>query len=1330
MRFTITSLKVRRLARDSPIQKSRVKLFCAEPDELELHKGELIEVLNRDDDHWWHGRVGDIRHGEFPSNYVQVVTEQPSDEGIGLKTSANIVSDDNVDASTGGSDLRARSNRDLTEYSVEPTSETMVDTSVRKNQDPSPPEAQSPSANRRVEESPLWNGRAVVEQTGSAAIGETANLKEMRAALAAAEAEQAALAERAKALRKQRVTRPAQEHEDHESTDEDEDDFVETEVTRRLQEANRRNEAKERRQSVEFKGLRETRREQFDRNCEIIKKAADAEARQQRAENAVAKAKIALAEEKKKMQDLERQREEALNTITQKSSSHGTTVPTAGVLGAPLEDEQQAAALTSMISQIVEQRIQVEFEERDAIIRSVRESMARLQEELLASKNKIVGSAGCGAPRSSRSENDMSARTPARHSPLKLPAVVDDGSGTTPGQKHAWRKQHVPGRRRIQKTSDGGAEFDDNLPRVANLHADTDRARHAQEAKALREVASKAAVRYAKCKTVVFAPDDVNKEELRAPPDTEIALEHVYAYAGEPRRKIQVGCNAVWSADASRAVYPVAGLVVAHDLARNRQSFFEGHAPTGDAVTAVARHPFQEVFATGQASKRPRVCVWALAGLTDAVKQKGITSAIADLQLPSGSRLVSLIRFSPCGKILLTLGADEGHTFTLWDWQQATPLLTQRAGVQPVYGLDFHPTLVVLPAATAGSAEKGGRSEVPLADLGPGDAQYAFASCGYRCFKFWTLALHNDADAPVRMSPSKPMGVVKKWKCEGFAATAGRAHQSVLQNATFTALAPVVVESAISRDAAASPRSTDEPTFVPDACYVAGTERGAIALWQQAEDEDFNDSTQTDDDETIRWLPRGRCLASAKTVHEGSILALTALRGRGAVWPPRVISAGKDGHIKVLLLLASSAKRPVEIVGEIVVATHAPVLGAPRSLCLDATETQLLVGTQGNALAVVTLPHLEHEAQPNSDGIDASTALNASFAENSRRAASTHANLAFRIILHGHMGRINHVAAHPHLPLIASVGTDKTLRLWDTAERRLAQLLRLSDRGLALAFDPTGNTLALGCENGDLLLLTCEQHPPAVNSWRIAYKRRVAASRRTQSEDAKARNPRLKQGSVDDPSVADGSIATSSKTSQTRHDDDDSSAFRQQLQSSAVLAVTFSPDGTKLAAACADKCIHVFGENFRKRCALLKGPTTAPFKLDFDVTSSVLQSNVIGREIFFWDAQSGRQLLNVFPLRDTVWATWTCTLGWAVHGIDWSEDVRAVARSTNAEVLLAPGPRNSLRLTRFPSLPGATAKTYFAHSKQISTLAFSCSDDKSFSAGGSDSTLIQWSHSR
>mmetsp|Transcript_28378 Transcript_28378/g.95552 ORF Transcript_28378/g.95552 Transcript_28378/m.95552 type:complete len:832 (+) Transcript_28378:59-2554(+) len=818
-----------------------------------------------------------------------------------------------------------------------------------------------------------------------------------------------------------------------------------------------------------------------------------------------------------------------------------------------------------------------------------------------------------------------------------------------------------------------------------------------------------------------------------AAPESGLELEHAHGYAGEPARKGHAGGrNALWTTDGCALVFPAAALVVLHDPAKNRQTFFHGHATNGDAVTALARHPNEDVFASGQAGKRPKICVWR-APRDDAAD----ADALAELQLPGAARAVALLRFSPCGHLLLSLASDEAQTMTVWDWRRAQALVQQRCGAAHLHSLEFHASLYSVAADAS--------PDWSVVALQPGEAQYCLASCGARHVKFWTLTLVDDDDAPASKARAGC------WKVEGTAAAFSK-HHSELNDASFTALASVVDVSAA--DAHAHNRR-------PAGRYVLGTDRGALTVWDQADEQEFS---QDNGDESpraprCRWLPRGRCVAVFAGAHEGSPVHDICVAGLNPehrshqhLGLSRVASCGKDGRLKVWLLApplpvaAQSTKVAAgaglfECVVDVAVAAQAPLLGPARSLCWDDAEKRLVVGTQGNALALVDTPYLSSAALPAElepppatppHGADAAegtspksmrAAMHAALRAAAAAAETAHANVGVQIFHHAHAGRINAVAAHPTAAVAASVGVDRTLRLWDCAERRLSQLVRLPDRATALAFHPDGRTLALGCDKGELVLLTCEGASPA-RGWTVSQRRRVPAKAKgggRRPSEVGAANRVVATGAIDGddflPDAADG------KASGER---------------AAVADLKYSADGKVLAVACADKCIYIFAADagYKRKC-VLKGHSVAPTRLDFDVSGRMLQSNDLAREVLFWDVQSGKQLTNAFALRNTQWATWTCPLGWPVQAVsDGGEGDGAapealaavVARSGDSGALVSPGAANQLRLLSYPALRGALAKHYACHRDAVSGLAFTAGDERVVSAGGKDATLAMWRH--
>jgi WD40 repeat protein len=65
------------------------------------------------------------------------------------------------------------------------------------------------------------------------------------------------------------------------------------------------------------------------------------------------------------------------------------------------------------------------------------------------------------------------------------------------------------------------------------------------------------------------------------------------------------------------------------------------------------------------------------------------------------------------------------------------------------------------------------------------------------------------------------------------------------------------------------------------------------------------------------------------------------------------------------------------------------------------------------------------------------------------------------------------VAIYPKFPVLASVGDDETLRLWDMDRKTLWLSKNLGTQATNLAFSPEGGFLIIGLVNGVTLILEC-----------------------------------------------------------------------------------------------------------------------------------------------------------------------------------------------------------------------------------------------------------------
>mmetsp|Transcript_46713 Transcript_46713/g.105584 ORF Transcript_46713/g.105584 Transcript_46713/m.105584 type:complete len:242 (+) Transcript_46713:1-726(+) len=177
----------------------------------------------------------------------------------------------------------------------------------------------------------------------------------------------------------------------------------------------------------------------------------------------------------------------------------------------------------------------------------------------------------------------------------------------------------------------------------------------------------------------------------------------------------------------------------------------------------------------------------------------------------------------------------------------------------------------------------------------------------------------------------------------------------------------------------------------------------------------------------------------------------------------------------------------------------------------------------------------------------------------------------------------------------ATCGEDKLLCVWDAARRTRRAFGRLQEMARALCWSPNGRHLAVGFVRGYFGVYD------AVTLERLAWHKRT-------SQD--------------------------------------------------IDVVKYSPDGRQVATGSREQVIDLFDVrnkvspyHHRKR---LTGHSSSVTKLDWSADSKVLQSNCAAFEILFWEAVSGRLIRATRDSTesDTVWQTWTCTLGFPVRQLN------------------------------------------------------------------------------
>lgn len=188
--------------------------------------------------------------------------------------------------------------------------------------------------------------------------------------------------------------------------------------------------------------------------------------------------------------------------------------------------------------------------------------------------------------------------------------------------------------------------------------------------------------------------------------------------------------------------------------------------------------------------------------------------------------------------------------------------------------------------------------------------------------------------------------------------------------------------------------------------------------------------------------------------------------------------------------------------------------------------------------------------------------------------------------------------------------------------------------------------------------------------------------------------------------------------------------FRHALD--AISVVKYSPDGSVLAVGSVDGNIYLYnvinrGTRLTKKSVLLEH-RCALKSLDFSQNAAFLQTADVQNKLLHWDVASGARIENMKAMRDIVWSTWSCEVGWPVNGAFGSIDsIQSMSRSRSKKILALATEGGAVRLYRYPYVsPCQIEKEFCGHNIGVSTGEFALNDTYLISTGGIDSSIIQW----
>ncbi|XP_069350552.1 echinoderm microtubule-associated protein-like 6 isoform X1 [Eulemur rufifrons] len=276
------------------------------------------------------------------------------------------------------------------------------------------------------------------------------------------------------------------------------------------------------------------------------------------------------------------------------------------------------------------------------------------------------------------------------------------------------------------------------------------------------------------------------------------------------------------------------------------------------------------------------------------------------------------------------------------------------------------------------------------------------------------------------------------------------------------------------------------------------------------------------------------------------------------------------------------------------------------------------------------------------------------------------------LLVQGHMeGEVWGLAAHPLLPICATVSDDKTLRIWElSAQHRMLAVRKLKKGGRCCAFSPDGKALAVGLNDGSFLVVNADTVEDMV-----------------------------------------------------------SFHHRKEM----ISDIKFSKDtGKYLAVASHDNFVDIYNVLTSKRVGICKGASSYITHIDWDSRGKLLQVNSGAKEQLFFEAPRGkRHIIRPSEIEKIEWDTWTCVLGPTCEGI-WPAhsdvtDVNAASLTRDCSLLATGDDFGFVKLFSYP-VKGQHArfKKYVGHSAHVTNVRWLHNDSVLLTVGGADTALMIW----
>ncbi|RYH27855.1 hypothetical protein EON65_12920 [archaeon] len=819
------------------------------------------------------------------------------------------------------------------------------------------------------------------------------------------------------------------------------------------------------------------------------------------------------------------------------------------------------------------------------------------------------------------------------------------------------------------------------------------------------------------------------------------------------------GCrnNVLYSAEGC-VVYNAASLAVVYHKLSGKQQFLFG--PHVDEVIGIAAHPTGQIFATGEAGRKPSIVVWNSKDMEVLMKIEGAHEAG-----------VPLLAFNSKGNILASIGLDSDNSLCIHDWNKGALILKTPTENNKILSMCFihndtnsniieQSSLIASVDLTKGESMPAGETDI-------------LVTGGQNSLKFWWWHGQNI------LSQKAVWGEERGERKAGILCIASGSR---------------------------------------DIC-VTGSSLGSLLVWRkfkvvcnvrqciEGTDPTITEITPSDNAKDFHFNPKGGY------PHKSSILAMWAVKGtidplsgpadlKDEVDFPysrsaRYITGDREGVICVWRLIEAPSGLRLILVKQCLIKQFHPVATAfqIRSLCersgmilltnsageiYEITEDQIPLVETISADYLHSLGALKNKdtsemkkIEPISESkLDAKALDTTPTGNNVRLESRLHAS---RICAGHSAGELWGLCTHPFLAVFLTVGDDQLIKCWNLHTRSLLSYATLPDKARAIDIRPgKADEIAVALNSGIIVIIKLEAFLNPLQ--KEAYRNSV------------------------DPNASDHDVTSLVESSRPK---------QVMGPTQWVKVLKYSFEGSFLAAGCQDSDIYVYdvaqdykflykmadhgdsvnhldfgvllksnvrigepevvmkdgvtvctkqkymSETYdaeKKEIVVTTSPSLAVFVSELvppemnkdlvNVTTTrpltpadiCVQSTSDSLELFHWAAFTGKRIEALKDIMDTWWSTFTCPYGWSVQGIwgadDDNSEVVSVARNHQHAIVpvLATGDRfGRLRLYNYPCVMlGAPDKCYKAHTSVISNVAFSHDDSYCITVGGSDKCVLVW----